>query len=204
MKEKLIALFENTIKDDNLHDVVALVGDYLLDMPIISELNSWYKLTKNFQLHRLEKKMCKFILNIEDTNSAEREKFITEYTDKNKEDGCEALLNVLDRLDNVNKVDVLANLIKAKIRGCISIENFIRLTIILDRIPYSDLGDLSKYTESCYEDGSTDVLLSAGVLTRAFLDANGSNQDCLNLDKYRLNFLGKILLKYGYDYNTGK
>lgn len=134
--------------------------------------------------------MHKFIFVTHDTTSCEREKFIAEYAENNKENGCEALFAVLERLDNINKVDVLANLIKAKIRGLISIENFIRLTSILERIPFSDLRDLSKYIKDYYEDGSTDILLSAGVLNQTVLDVNGSN-------KYRLNSLGAILLKYG-------
>ncbi|UVR08246.1 hypothetical protein NXW74_18555 [Bacteroides ovatus] len=109
---------------------------------------------------------------------------------KYKENGCEALFAVLERLDNINKVNILANLIKAKIRCNISIENFIRLTTILDRIPYSDLSELSKYTKDYYEDGSTDILLSAGVLYETVLDTNDTN-------KYRLNTLGAMLLKYG-------
>lgn len=84
----------------------------------------------------------------------------------------------------------MANLIKAKIRGYISIENFIRLTTILDRIPFPDLKELSKYTTDYFEDGSTDILLSAGVLSETVIDANDTN-------KYRLNSLGVILLKYG-------
>ena len=41
-----------------------------------------------------------------------------------------------------------------------------------------------------YEDGSTDILLSAGVLFNTVIDGNGTN-------KYRLNSLGVMLLKYG-------
>lgn len=49
---------------------------------------------------------------------------------------------------------------------------------------------MSKYTTDYFEDGSTDILLSAGVLSETVIDANDTN-------KYRLNSLGVILLKYG-------
>lgn len=198
--EQLIESFQNTYDSEEAYNTVAQVGDIVSDaliddgildgVPIISTLKGLYKATKNVQLYRLMKKMHKFIFMTNDTTLEEREKFMIEYTEKNKENGCEALFAVLERLDNVNKVNVLANLIKAKIRGGISIENFIRLTAILDRIPFSDLRELPKYTEDYFEDGSTDILLSAGVLSATVLDANDTN-------KYRLNYLGALLLKYG-------
>ncbi len=117
-------------------------------------------------------------------------KFMAEYTEKNKENGCEALLAVIDKLDNINKVDILANLMKAKINDLINIEYFIRLCVVIDRIPFSDLNELSKYTKDYYEYGSTDVLLSAGVLSNTVIDAEDGN-------KYRLNMLGVLLLKHG-------
>lgn len=203
--EELVESFKNTYDNDAAYDTIAQVGDITIDtlfndeildgVPIISTLKGLYKATKNYQFYRLMKKMYKFVFVTHDTTLSERKKFLTEYTKKNKEDGCEALFAVLDRLDNVNKVNVLANLIKAKIRGFISIENFIRLTTILDRIPYPDLNELPKYIEDYYEDGSTDILLSAGVLNETVLDVNGSN-------KYSLNFLGCILLKYGLSYDV--
>ena len=198
--EELVESFKNTYDSDAAYDTVAQAGDIVADalidngvldgVPIISTLKGLYKATKNYQLYRLMKKMHRFIFVTHDTTLQEREKFISEYAEKNKENGCEALVAVLERLDTVNKVDILANLIKAKIRYYISIENFIRLTMILDRIPYSDLSELSKYTKDYYEDGSTDMLLSAGVLYETIFDANDTN-------KYRLNSLGTMLLKYG-------
>ena len=198
--EQLVESFKNTYDSEAAYDAVAQVGDIVADtliddgildgVPIISTLKGMYKATKNYQLYRLMKKVHKFIFVTYGTTLQEREHFITEYAEKNKENGCEALFAVLERLDNVNKVDILANLIKAKIRGYISIENFIRLTTILDRIPFPDLKELSKYTTDYFEDGSTDILLSAGVLSETVIDANDTN-------KYRLNSLGVILLKYG-------
>ena len=77
----------------------------------------------------------------------------------------------------------------------IDIKDFIRLTTILERIPFSDLPELYKYKNDYFEEGSTDVLLSAGVIYNTVLDANGPN-------KYRLNSLGISLLKFGLGYDT--
>ncbi len=198
--EEIIESFQNTYDSSEAYETVVQLGDVAIDaaiesgvldgVPILGTLKGLYKATKNVQLYRLMKKMHRFIFITHDTTLEEREKFITEYAEKNKENGCEALFSVIERIDNVNKVDVLANLIKAKIREQLTIKDFIRLSSILERIPYIDLNDLRNYLEDYYEDGSTDILLSVGVIYQSVLDGNGE-------DKYRLNHLGKLLLKHG-------
>lgn len=79
---------------------------------------------------------------------------------------------------------------KAKIKEEISIENFIRLCAVLERIPFPDINELSKYKDDYYEKGSTDILLTSGVLSNTIIDANDTN-------KYRIDSLGVMLLKHG-------
>lgn len=198
--DNIVKSFKATYNSEEAYDTVATIGDVALDViidggvldgvPVIGLLKGVYKTTKNFQIQRLIKKVHKFILVTQDTTLDERTKFIQEYAEKNKEEGCEALLAVIDRLDNVNKVNILVNIMKARINKDINISDFIRLCAIIDRIPFSDFSELVKYVEDYYEEGSTDVLLSAGVLFNTVIDGNEGN-------KYRLNSLGKILLKYG-------
>lgn len=54
-------------------------------------------------------------------------------------------------LDNINKQKNLANLTKARINGQISIEDFFRLSNMLERIPYVDLESLHNYIENYYD-----------------------------------------------------
>ena len=196
----IVKPFEETFKSKDAYDLVANAGDIAMDaiiddgaldgVPIIGAIKGLYKVTKNYQTDRLMKKIHRFIFITHDTTIEERMNFISEYTEKNKEDGCEVLLALLDRLDNTNKVNILTNLMKAKIKEEISIEDFIRLCAVLERIPFSDINELQKYKEDYYENGSTDILLSAGVLSNTVIDANDTN-------KYRLNSLGVMLLKHG-------
>ena len=198
--EDIVQSFENTYDSENAYEIVEEVGDIAFDtiidggaldgVPVIGLLRNIYKSTKNFQFYRLTKKVYRFLFLTKNTTLAERVKFMEDYTEKNKENGCEALLTVIDKLDNINKVDILANLMKAKINDLINIECFIRLCVVIDRIPFSDLNELTKYAEDYYEDGSTDLLLSAGVLSNTVIDAEEGN-------KYRLNMLGVLLLKHG-------
>lgn len=198
--DEIVKSFDDTYNSEEAYNMVAQIGDVAIDaiidgvaldgVPVIGLLKGVYKTTKNFQFQRLIKKVHKFLFVTKDTTLEDRVKFIQEYAEKNKEEGCEALFAVIDRLDNVNKVDILVNLMKSRIKGDINIADFIRLCAIVDRIPFSDFSELVKYVEDYYEEGSTDVLLSAGVLFNTVIGANEGN-------KYRLNSLGKILLKYG-------
>lgn len=98
---------------------------------------------------------------------------------------------MVDRLDNINKEKVLANLVKAKVTYKISIEDFFRLSSMLERIPYVDLVKLKLYLNDYYdEDGDSELLFATGVLQQSVIDANDDN-------KYVLSKLGKKLLKYG-------
>ena len=168
----IVKPFEETCTYDLVADVGDVTMDTIIDsgvldgVPVIGVIKGLYMVTKNYQTYRLMKKIHRFIFLTHDTTIKERMKFLSEYTEKNKENGYEVLLSLLDRLDNTNKVNILTNLMKAKIKEEISIENFIRLCAVLERIPFPDINELSKYKDDYYEKGSTDILLTSGVLSR--------------------------------------
>lgn len=112
--EEITKSFENTYESETAYDLVAQAGDIVFDavidggmldgVPILGILKGAYKATRNLQLYRLMKKVHRFIFQTRDTSLQERQKFIEEYTQKNKENGCEVLLAVIEKLDNTNKV----------------------------------------------------------------------------------------------------
>ena len=120
--EDIVKSFNVTYNSEDAYEMVAQIGDIALDaiidggvldgVPVLGTLKGIYKTTQNIQTRRLIKKVHKFIFATKDTTLYERMKFMAEYTEKNKENGCEALLAVIDKLDNINKVDILANLMK--------------------------------------------------------------------------------------------
>lgn len=199
-EENVIKSFEGSFLREDKMDLAADVGDAAIDaaldsgaldsIPILGLLKGAYTLTKNIQTRRLCKKIVKFLYDSENISQQDKDCFIKEYTDVNKERGAEVLLSVLDRLDNVNKVDVLANLMEAKVKEEISIIDFVRLSQIIERLPYVDLQNLIKYEEDYTETGTDDSLLAAGVIYESIMDLQ-------NDSKYRLNYLGQILVKFG-------
>lgn len=199
-KENLVESFEESLLNDDNKDLLATVCDTGLDavitggaldgVPILGILNGIFKVTKNFQTYRLCKKMVKFLYGLSDYSQRDKEKFLQEYTEANQEKGAEVLLAVIDKIDNANKITTLCNLMRAKINGEISIDNFIRLCQVIERLPYVDFKNLEKYKVDYSELGTDDVLYSSGVIYKSVIELNGS-------DKYKLNYIGKLLLKYG-------
>lgn len=196
----LVDSFEVSLLNDDSKDLLATVGDTELDaiitggaldgVPILSVLNGIFKVTKNYQMRRLYKKMVLFLYGLSDFSQRDKENFLHEYTVANQEKGSEVLLAVIDKIDNANKISILCNLMRAKINGEISIDNFVRLCQVIERLPYVDFKNLVKYMVDYSELGTDDVLSSSGVIYNSVIDATGG-------DKYRLNFMGKLLLRYG-------
>ncbi len=193
--------FDETLKKGYKGDVLSNVRDMAMDIvdtifviPILSTVRKFYDITKNFQLERLWKKLVRFLFNVKETTVDEREKFMKELSEKSKDEASEVLLDMIDRLDNVNKVDIMTNLMKARIKEELSIENFIRLCGALERIPFSDLGELKNYTKDYFDPYSTDIILGSGILTNT---AIGDDNEEGRTNLYRLNQLGGLMLRYG-------
>lgn len=141
------------------------------------------------------RKYTAFILGVVDTSEKEREKFAEEIAKKANDAAGNVIAGMVDRLDNINKEVILANLTKARIDDKISIENFFRLASVLERISYIDLAKLPSYQTPYYdEDGDTELLNSTGVLRPVLLSEDG--------DTYILSPLGVKLLQYGLKTNV--
>lgn len=140
---------------------------------------------------RLFRNCIRFIYGIKETTLKEREKFIEEVEEKSCDNAGNVICDILNRIDNINKAQVIANLMKARINNDIDIEDFFRLSAICDRIPYTDFKFLSSFVEDNFIDGGvTELLYSAGVL---LLKSVGNDQ----VNKYTLSVTGRKLLKFG-------
>lgn len=117
--------------------------------------------------------------------------FLVELENNAREFSGYVITQLINKTDNVNKVTVLANLIKSRVNNEISIHDFFRLSSMLDRIPYIDLNELEKYQKAYYDDsGDTELLYATGALKLDTIDAHSDNL-------YILSDLGTKLLKYG-------
>lgn len=138
----------------------------------------------------LFRKIYAFVYELKDTSHDERSKFINEIEDKANDTAGSVLCEMINRMDNINKAMVLANLTKARINGEISIEDFFRLAVVCERIPYTDFCFLKDFEEEAMIDGGvTEILYASGTLIQRTIDDEENH--------YTLSSSGRKLLKYG-------
>lgn len=158
---------------------------------VAEELQQYY----DYKDDEFFRKFARYLLGIVETTVEERRQFADDIQKKAEDFSGNVILGMVDRLDNINKQTILANLTVARIKGSISIEDFFRLHSLLERIPYVDLIELPKYKEPFYdESGDTELLYATGVLELHTIDANNPN-------KYILSKLGEKLLLWGCHIN---
>lgn len=166
-------------------NLIPLVGGFFA-----AEIKNVDNIISNYRASEFLRKFTRFILELDDFNDEERCKFMQEIESAAGDTSGNVMLSIIDGMDNINKQKVLANLVKAKGNGDISIEDFFRLESVLRRIPYVDLQQLENYQSEYYDEyGDTELLNSTGVLRPAKYNVEG--------DKYVLSPLGVSLLKWG-------
>lgn len=133
---------------------------------------------QNYKAAEFFRKFTAYIYGLKPTSCEERLKFCDQIEEKARDYAGNVIMSMVDRLDNIHKQSILANLTNAEIMGYISMEDLFRLTSMLERIPYVDLLDLLKYKEPYYdENGNSESLFATGVLRFAFLDTVNSRNE---------------------------
>lgn len=157
---------------------------------LAGEIKAITDIAANYKASEFMRKFIAFIYELDDFDDKERLSFLNELEDAAQDSSGNVLLYIIDRLDNINKQKILANLVRTKAAGKITIEEFFRLESVLERIPYVDLKQLPLYQTEYYDEGGdTELLYSTGVLRPARYHQNG--------DKYVLSPLGVNLLRWG-------
>lgn len=203
---EVVETFENTFEKGNLIDTFSQVGEYALDqaskieavkdIPFFGLLISGYKTIINVKDYYLTRKVFRFLYNLQDTTPEERQKFSKKYCEVNQEKTALSLLNILDQLNNGNMVPVICNLMKAVIKEKLTIAQFNRLVMAIQRTAFTDLSQLSKYQEAYDEDGLTDALMAAGLIYQTAYDGGNAAGEA-NENKFIISPNGTLLLKYG-------
>lgn len=165
------------------------------EVPVIGWFVKACNVASDIQSYRFCKKIYRFVFLTQQYDREELDKFWHEYSVANKENGYELMLSVLEKMDNINKVDVMTNLLRAKLDGQISIDNYIRLTASLQIVPYIDLRCLPDYLESTGTRHDTYMLLAAGLLYNSAIGVDGVGKKDSN--HYQLNDNGLLFVKFG-------
>ena len=196
----IIRNFENDFMSAEVRDLTVSILDASIDViisnevvnsfPVVGMLADIYKTGKNFMAGRLAKKILKLLFNVRDVLPEDKEKFIKKYGEANKEKGAEALLDVIERLDNINKVDILSNLLISQIKEEISVGEFVSLISALEKLPFTQINRLLDYKNDTYIPGESELINTTGLLYVSSITPTNPN-------KYKLSRYGWLLLKHG-------
>jgi len=155
------------------------------------EIQSVRDSAADYQAYEFFRKFTCFICELGELTDTQRKEFVSEVEKVAKDASGNVIMGLVDRLDNINKERILANLVIAKGQNAISIEDFFRLSSMLERIPYVDLAKLELYNQDFYDDeGDSESLFATGALQQSVIDADTGN-------KYVLSKLGRKLLRFG-------
>lgn len=141
------------------------------------------------------RKALKFFSDVKDIPQEERYNFIGELEARGKDTAGDLLLSLINRLDNIHKVTIVTNLFRAKVLKDITIDDFIRLSSILERIPIVDLYNLEKFISPAYIVGVSEVLYASGTIRLCKIGDDDNPGD-----EYVLTEIGANLLKHGLKY----
>lgn len=156
-----------------------------------TEIQSIKNSVAEYKAYEFFRKFTCFICELGELTDTQRNEFVSEVEKVAEDASGNVIMGLVDRLDNINKEKILANLVIAKGKGEISIEDFFRLSSMLERIPYVDLAKLEFYNQDYYDDeGDSELLFATGALQQSVIDEEDGN-------KYVLSKLGRKLLKYG-------
>jgi len=203
MEEKdneLTLAFNESINTENIVDLGQDIGDVTIDLiskssvvdtvPVLGLLNGVYKVYKSVSAGRLMKKLYLYLFETQKYSDKQIENFIQEYASEGNDNGAEMLLDLINRLDNSNKIHILCNLIGSRVKNEISIKDFMRLLSCLERLPITDVDFLDCFQNENNINGVNDSLLSAGLIYESTIKVGKS-------PLFHLNYTGYQMLKYG-------
>jgi hypothetical protein len=185
----------------------SILGDGVLqNIPVFGAIYKVGKAGIGLREQLFAKKVFKFLIGIKDITPEERAKFVTDLEENTQQKSGEVILMLLERLDTLDKPPIIANLLKSKVYGHISIEKFLRLSAIVEKSFLPDLKKLHLYLDSKrYDEDVSETLSNLGLIYMSVFSAQVWGNDEPNPDsghKYSITGLGKDLLLFGLNNNA--
>ena len=206
MTTQVVASFNQSFEKGDLVDTFSQIGEIAIDqvignpllkeIPVLSLLVSGYKAVLDIKSYNMTQKVIRFLYHLKETTPEQRQQFSRKYCEANQEETAAALLDILDKLNNKNYVSIVCNLIKAVIDEHLTIPQFNRLIMALQRTSYTDLLQLGNYIEDYDEEGLSDALLSSGLIYQSVLD--GGSDEGENNSRFKISPNGLLMLRFGF------
>lgn len=187
---------------DTKKDIADLCTDAIGDViPFIPLVKSSLYAYANYKERKFAKKCIVFLstLSEEDIDQKEIDEFVDELYKHTQENGYDTIVGMIDRFDNENKAVILSNLVRHCAEKQFTVPEFLRVVNALERVPYSDLKYLFKYSNDYYEAGESEILATCGLIIQTNLSTgvwdNGDDEGI----KYGLSRVGENMLRFGFE-----
>jgi len=209
------SLFE-TLTDKSFElsgEVVELTVDQFIENDLLKEIpffSIFYKSIKTVQGVRdalFAMKVYKFIKEFEKIKQSDKSKFLEKITSDRKEriKVGQTLIMILDKIDEIDKTQLIANLFAGYIKSDITKSEFTQLCSIVEKVFLDDLLLFSKMKK--YDELSNEIqanLSSAGLMTPIIMDVRSmygesviiDDENNKNMIVYVTSKLGKKMRKY--------
>jgi len=176
--------------DEKLRELVSGGMDALSGVPVFSLLSTASDFLGRWANRRFAERLYKFMVGISAISEEDRFIFFSdlEECEEKRRTAAEIIMSIISKLDSEWKVDVLVNLFESKVKGFIKSDVFIRLSYSIQYLSLSDINTLKTHRKGVYLGGSSDALLSAGLL-QPYSIGQGST--------YVVNSNGRALLAHG-------
>lgn len=139
---------ETIIKDGNLHDVITDTAQLATDIPVIGTLVKGMKFISKVQEKIFANKIQHFLYELKDISQEKRQKKINEVNQSNKLQYSIGLvlLDQLQRIDMNYKPQLLGKLFASFCNEIISLDEYLRLTYIVENAFFRDLQTFKQYS----------------------------------------------------------
>ncbi len=200
-----LSSFAKTVAEHAENVIKSTVGKCVLsDVPVVGYICSMLKLGLSFRDYRLVTRIEKFLNGI--YPQFEKSTFLQKFkTPEDKKRLCTTLVNVLDAVEEEQKVDMLINLFQSFLINKISYSEFMRFSHIVTQCFYDDLVWLKDFSDTRFVQDNVELYgLTSTCLVEPCGEDLGLIENGVNVggDSYRRTMLGNIFCDTAFTFNT--
>lgn len=169
----------------------------LKDIPIIKTISSLYKAGISIKDRYFIKKMLIFLNHVRDIELEDRVNFLSKLNDSQL---GEKLILILNRLDDLEKPELIANLFRKLTYHKIDYITFQRLALIIEKCFIEDLKFLKQNKKDVITGIEALGLANSGLASLASFDGGEFKEVDYNPERdYKINELGKLIIQHAFN-----
>lgn len=207
---KIDTSFRQTITKSKLSDLTQdltelgidtfIDNEFVKSLPFVKTAVGLYDMGYRIHSHFLTKKILRFLFEFSTITDSEKIELIDklDHSPKYSKDFGERLLLIIDSYDDFDKASLLGRAAKLLSKNLIEINDFMRLSHIINRAYFGDLTILAQFPD--IDDVQKESLYTLGLLSlKPKMIENGMSgyevRMKLNQTDYVLNETGKMMIK---------